>query len=550
MFAHKKRSERRANSIALSDKVGLSDRLKHLPNELSGGQMQRAAIARALMNNPKILLADEPTGNLDRENAFGIMDLFDAVRTEFGTTIIVVTHDKELAARADREIAMQTGRWCNDFASRCSALAATKFKNEANQADHHCIVAGILFVVLAAASLVANGVFNSIESFSEEGLGKRFILQTSVVDPDMYGGFTTIETDPAKVAQIKAAFEAKKKEKVAAAKRLAITYDPAQEISPITTDPSTGQEGFDRFGELAIKLFGDQSVDLEASALLKSALDDVKVNYQGAGVYQSIPLGQVFSPDGMQFTQTLRVLKDGKESIPPAGGQQQFYGAPDSGLSGVESGLTAFSDAMLTDFLLPEQGFAIDDGTIPIVIPYKASEEILGLTPLKSGTDTNARLDRIKEVRQKIVGKTFQVCMRNQTSIDRQVNNAVQQQNDFVLNKDKKTYVKPELMYDVNDQPCQDVVVSRDARSAATKKYDLNYVQFEKEFGKVDPTQRIVTFKVVGLAPNQPEYAGFSVTDVIKSCFLCTWVLVGMCQSRRLLCCRNMDNACQNRLKQ
>lgn len=110
MFAHKKRVERRKNSIALSDKVGLSDRLKHLPNELSGGQMQRAAIARALMNNPKILLADEPTGNLDRENAFAIMDLFDAVRTEFGTTIIVVTHDKELAARADREIAMRDGQ--------------------------------------------------------------------------------------------------------------------------------------------------------------------------------------------------------------------------------------------------------------------------------------------------------------------------------------------------------------------------------------------------------------------------------------------------------
>ncbi len=110
MFAHKKRSERRLQSASLSEKVGLSDRLKHLPNELSGGQMQRAAIARALMNNPKIILADEPTGNLDRENAFAIMDLFDAVRTEFGTTVIVVTHDGELAERADREISMRDGK--------------------------------------------------------------------------------------------------------------------------------------------------------------------------------------------------------------------------------------------------------------------------------------------------------------------------------------------------------------------------------------------------------------------------------------------------------
>lgn len=110
MFAHKKRSERRKSAAELTEKVGLSDRLKHLPNELSGGQMQRAAIARALMNNPKIILADEPTGNLDRENAFAIMDLFDAVREEFGTTIIVVTHDQELAQRADREISMKDGK--------------------------------------------------------------------------------------------------------------------------------------------------------------------------------------------------------------------------------------------------------------------------------------------------------------------------------------------------------------------------------------------------------------------------------------------------------
>lgn len=110
MFARTKRSERHDKAAKLADKVSLSDRLKHLPNELSGGQMQRAAIARALLNNPKIILADEPTGNLDRENAFAIMELFDKVREQFGTTVIVVTHDSELASRADREIRMRDGR--------------------------------------------------------------------------------------------------------------------------------------------------------------------------------------------------------------------------------------------------------------------------------------------------------------------------------------------------------------------------------------------------------------------------------------------------------
>lgn len=110
MFARTRRSQRQARADELAERVSLSDRLKHLPNELSGGQMQRAAIARALMNNPKIILADEPTGNLDRKNAFAIMDLFDTVREQFGTTIIVVTHDSGLAARADREIRLRDGK--------------------------------------------------------------------------------------------------------------------------------------------------------------------------------------------------------------------------------------------------------------------------------------------------------------------------------------------------------------------------------------------------------------------------------------------------------
>ncbi len=110
IFARTKPALRRQKATELAARVDLSDRLKHLPNELSGGQMQRAAIARALLNNPKIILADEPTGNLDRKNAFAIVDLLDSVRNEFGTTIIVVTHDPELAARADRTIKLEDGK--------------------------------------------------------------------------------------------------------------------------------------------------------------------------------------------------------------------------------------------------------------------------------------------------------------------------------------------------------------------------------------------------------------------------------------------------------
>lgn len=109
MFARMPGKQRRERANELARKVGLSDRLRHYPKELSGGQMQRAAIARALLNSPKLLLADEPTGNLDSANGKAIIDLFEAIREELGTTVVVVTHDAGIAARADRVITMKDG---------------------------------------------------------------------------------------------------------------------------------------------------------------------------------------------------------------------------------------------------------------------------------------------------------------------------------------------------------------------------------------------------------------------------------------------------------
>lgn len=104
-------TQRRKRSQELLDRVGLSDRLTHRPSELSGGEQQRVAIARALANNPKVLLADEPTGNLDSTRAHELLALLREMVTRDSLTILMVTHDRELAGSfADRIILMKDGR--------------------------------------------------------------------------------------------------------------------------------------------------------------------------------------------------------------------------------------------------------------------------------------------------------------------------------------------------------------------------------------------------------------------------------------------------------
>src|SRR4051794_25873603 len=104
------REQRRKRALDLLDEVGLTGRTDHLPGELSGGERQRVAVARALANDPRLLLADEPTGALDSDNSTRILELLEAARARRGTTMIIVTHDPQIAERADRVIHMLDGR--------------------------------------------------------------------------------------------------------------------------------------------------------------------------------------------------------------------------------------------------------------------------------------------------------------------------------------------------------------------------------------------------------------------------------------------------------
>ncbi len=104
----KKESEKRAQELL--ELFNLKDRVNHKPSELSGGEQQRVAVARALINNPKVIFADEPSGNLDSVNAKELHQLFFKLRDEFNQTFVIVTHNSELAAMADRTLVMRDGR--------------------------------------------------------------------------------------------------------------------------------------------------------------------------------------------------------------------------------------------------------------------------------------------------------------------------------------------------------------------------------------------------------------------------------------------------------
>jgi putative ABC transport system ATP-binding protein len=123
IYAGVGRRERRRRAAETLERVGLADRMDHQPNELSGGQRQRVAIARALVNDPSILLADEPTGNLDSATSVEIMELFDKLHAG-GNTVILVTHEADIAGHAHRQVTLRDGKVLSDYRTGAPPPAA------------------------------------------------------------------------------------------------------------------------------------------------------------------------------------------------------------------------------------------------------------------------------------------------------------------------------------------------------------------------------------------------------------------------------------------
>lgn len=122
VYAGVPRKERHEKALEMLDRVGLADRSHHKPNELSGGQCQRVAIARALINDPSLILADEPTGNLDSRTSVEIMDIFGKIHA-LGNTVVLVTHEEDIAAYAHRVVRLRDGVIENDRVTREETVA-------------------------------------------------------------------------------------------------------------------------------------------------------------------------------------------------------------------------------------------------------------------------------------------------------------------------------------------------------------------------------------------------------------------------------------------
>ena len=127
--------DRKQRAVEMLERVGLGDRMDHHPGQLSGGQQQRVAIARSLVNQPSILLADEPTGNLDTRTSRDVMRLFEKLNEESGITLIVVTHDPQVARFSKRSVVLRDGVIVADTTDFSQAIQAVQFAPDLDSPD-------------------------------------------------------------------------------------------------------------------------------------------------------------------------------------------------------------------------------------------------------------------------------------------------------------------------------------------------------------------------------------------------------------------------------
>lgn len=395
------------------------------------------------------------------------------------------------------------------FPQDATLLAITKLKTRKLRLIVTVVIAGLLFVLLTVVSLVMNGALRSVESFSEEGLGKRYVVRVDSIGIDELSAVTNPET----IAEIQARYEAIEKQKVTRAKELGIEYTTNPENSPVIK--GGGPDGGDYVTDVTSPASQPvlERVQKEELESYFARVSEVEVQYGATQRYNSVSLAEF---GGGRNGTTITIVRNGIEEIEQEGANGESFGIP-KGLDSIKYGLTAFSDELMAPFLLEGQSLDVKDDIIPVVVPFSAAEEILGIQTLPASASSEQRVQRIKEVRSSIASQKFSVCLRNQASVSR-LQDAARHQRELELNaQDSKKYPKPDLVYQRSDAPCEDVVVARDARTSSEKKEAEKYMQFEREFGAEAPGQRMVQFVVVGVAPDPPTFENFRIVDVLNT---------------------------------
>lgn len=373
-------------------------------------------------------------------------------------------------------------------------LATTKLRTRKVRLVVTVVIAGLMFSALAAVSMVSRGAFDSLASFNREAFGERYIVAAY---PQSGNG--DFGRDPAVIKRAEAIHQDLVSRKTAEAKKLGIPYDPKSERPPVdefdTPDGKQRSVSFEQpAGQQAIKEY------LAAHpAPGQAQLRQLSSGYRPAAFYESKSLA--FGPD----MPTLKLLKDDKEPFEGSFGPGQDHGpGPQTGLGSFTTSWGLMSRDLFRPFVLPGATTAIGpDGSIPVVAPYSAVEQLIGLKALSSTAAPAERLERLKQVRAGAQQVSFEVCYRNKSS-DQLLSQAIAIQQDITQNKDKKDYVRPDLVYDLPAKPCAAPAISRDVRTAAEKQQAAKQAQFDRAFGKADPQQTILKFRVIGIAPDPP----------------------------------------------
>lgn len=384
-------------------------------------------------------------------------------------------------------------------------LSLTKLKTRRVRLIVTTFVSGLFFILLALASFLFTGVTQSVEEFSKDGFGSRYILNVSSV-----GGFNEFSSysDPSLIDSAEKIDKALIEQKKAEAKKLGIEYDSATENLSVVTGGPEGGKMVNPTPQISKLLFDKKTND---SKDYFESLKKYAAEYNAKATYYSVTLGTSGGPPQPSGGVNMFAVKDDKEV-----GLGNTAGYMARGFESITSNMTAYDDEVVKGFLLPGQSLETAGDAVPVIAPFSAAEEALGLTALTSTASSEQKLVRLKEVRSAVAGKTFQVCLRNSTSLQR-YNDAVAQQKLLEQNKDKKDFIKPELIYEPSDKPCADVVVVSDKRTAETKTYDAKLQSFERKFGQAAPSQRLVEFKIVGVVPDMNNFeGGFNVSSLIS----------------------------------